>query len=382
MRQQDTALAIAIQLLTQQIIKLPQQITENAVRTARGERPDIGDATTQYQPGFVTDTRDKVNNAPAGDVSRNSSAGSNVERRRVVQEAGGAEGALMKAKGAATDKLADAQGMLAARFAMMIGPLQLFAQVLSANTSGFQVLGKATQLFASVLAPVLLPVTMILATAFVAISDVLIKELEPHFEEYADLIINEAVPAIEEFTDALKGLISDLKGYSDWFDETFGENAVGIDDLFIGGDRVDKALGKAPEDAFIGGDRVGKSLGKAPADAAGAEGGGRGERGGGGDSPVRGALRDVITSLRLSMGKPASFSGLESVGRSAQLAALNQDPIEQRMLQVQQKLLATMERVANNTRPKGSRVYDPARPGLGDFGGDEGSGGGFDSGEP
>lgn len=68
---------------------------------------------------------------------------------------------------------------------------------------------------------------------------------------------------------------------------------------------------------------------------------------------VPGAMKDVLRSLQQSLGPKAAFSSLTEVGKQAQLAALNQDPLDakvfRRGIETLQKLL---ESVDSNTKPK------------------------------
>lgn len=77
----------------------------------------------------------------------------------------------------------------------------------------------------------------------------------------------------------------------------------------------------------------------------------------------RDALGDVVKSLRLSIGPKATISGLESVGRSAQLAALNSDPLDRTLEELQLKSLERIEKVLVERLPKGGGPSE--RPGLG-----------------
>jgi hypothetical protein len=52
------------------------------------------------------------------------------------------------------------------------------------------------------------------------------------------------------------------------------------------------------------------------------------------------------------------MSGLEEVGRAAQMAALQQDPLEARLMRDQLKVLEKIESAVSKRR-EADRVYDP-----------------------
>ncbi|WP_439626017.1 hypothetical protein [Gemmata sp.] len=95
----------------------------------------------------------------------------------------------------------------------------------------------------------------------------------------------------------------------------------------------------------------------AVANAGGGMGAGAGAGGAapkaGGAAFGRDALGDVVKSLRLSIGPKATMSGLESVGRNAQLAALNSDPLDRTLEQLQLSALERIEKTLSDRLPRG-----------------------------
>ncbi len=71
-----------------------------------------------------------------------------------------------------------------------------------------------------------------------------------------------------------------------------------------------------------------------------------------GGAKTRAALDMVIQSLQKSIGPKAAFSSISDVQRQAQLAALNTDPIEQRILEVMQQSLAELQKIVNGMNAK------------------------------
>jgi hypothetical protein len=57
-----------------------------------------------------------------------------------------------------------------------------------------------------------------------------------------------------------------------------------------------------------------------------------------------------MTAFRMAMGSKASFSGLADVGKNAQLASLNTDPIQQRLLEANMRAAAGIEGIRADMR--------------------------------
>jgi hypothetical protein len=74
------------------------------------------------------------------------------------------------------------------------------------------------------------------------------------------------------------------------------------------------------------------------------------------------SMSAVLASLRLSLGPKATVSGLGDVGRAAQLAALNNDPLDAELLRLQLSALERIERGVADLKPKGGPAE---KPGLG-----------------
>lgn len=248
---------------------------------------------------------------------------------------------------------------LVSKFTAAIGPLAVLGAVVQSNISGFQVMGTAVKVLAGTLAPLLLPATVLISTALVALSDVVLSTLMPGMESFFGVMLSIGLPAIIGFVDAMIDGGKKIQEWADALDPKKNETAA-----------VARDLGEFLRDASP---LTWSRNSSAVADIAdrrlnGAEGGSE-RQPTEGSRLVMGALRDVMQSLRLSVGPRAQISGLESVGRAAQLAALNNDPLEARMLRTQQQILAIMERTI--ARTENDRVYDPVGN---DFSGDEGAG--------
>lgn len=221
-------------------------------------------------------------------------------------------------------------GMLLKRFETLLGPLAVFAQVLGSNLSGFQMLGKTVQLLVSLIAPVLMPVMVALATAITAVFDVLFEKLMPALESWFEMVLSLAVPVLTIFIDMVMLAAQAAKAF---YDGMPSKNEL-VDVLGFDMSDAEKEVMRR---------RMG---------------GGAGDGTPAGEVVVK-ALRDVTASMKMSTGPRASMSGLDGVGRSVQMAALNSDPIEARMLKVQQMMVNLLDKVVANTTRTPAPVYAP-----------------------
>jgi hypothetical protein len=231
----------------------------------------------------------------------------------------------------------DAGSALAASFARLLGPLAALATFLSQTTSGFALFGKAVNLLASTLAPVLLPAFFLLAVALAALSEVIFTRGLPVLEGFFSLIINTAIPAIVRFVDMVISAaeaLDDLSKVKIGGEEIGGEGVAALAAplfapmlapfaaLGFGLDRADRATG---------GPGVGERLmGGARPEARGAVGRG---------------MADALAELRLSLGPQASSGTAASVYSRAQMAAF-QSPFERRMLDIGERVIRALERSA------------------------------------
>lgn len=258
--------------------------------------------------------------------------------------------------------------VLTAKLGSVLGPLAIFAQVIGSAGSGFQVLMTAVKLLAATLAPILLPVFAVIAAALVELSDKIWADLLPHLESWYTYIIENLLPALRQFFDAVMAVVKFVGGAVEAGEvvadaaqdaaDFFQGGLDGVADFFGFGDDEEPAPAENPNPTGAGvytySSGAGGDFG----------GGGRGWLDGAltnptvggvmaGSSPDAGkpdALTDVVRSLRMSIGPRAQFSGLSQVSKNLQTAALNQDPLEARMLEKMTKSLDVLERVERNTR--------------------------------
>lgn len=245
---------------------------------------------------------------------------------------------------------------IATRFLAVLGPLYALNTVLGQANSGLGVFGKAVNVLGATLAPVVLPFFAILATGILTLSDYIQSELMPALGRFYDWALKFGMPVaqkkVEDVSTAIdtanaisKGNVGELPkleklpGMVDSLarnldptgaSQRFIDNVGGAKDLF---DKAGRHLfgGKDWEGAVQ--ERRGTSdpLKVKPEDEK--------KKFNFGES-MNANMRDVIRSLAMSLGPKASYSSLGEVGKQAQLAALNQDPIEAKLLR---QMIKTLE---------------------------------------
>jgi hypothetical protein len=302
------ALAAAIELLRRQMADLPLAIIDNLSRTRQGQTNAAGEPV------------------------------------------GGGTGAG-RGRGAA-DRMGTAVGALALSFAKLLGPLAALHTFLSASTSGFSVFNKAINLFAAVLAPVLLPAFFLLAVALASVSEVLFTRLAPAMETFFNVMISTGIPIITRFIDMI-AVAADALGKL--------AAAPGVI-ASMGGASTNpgmlSATGGIAGLLFAGGAGAGGAA--APAGAGGADVA-AGRPGAGGGSPVGRAIKDTLAELRLSMGGQASVGSVAGVYTKAQMASF-QSPFERRILAIGEEVVRMMAR-ATGERVPGTGVGTDRAPG-------------------
>ena len=220
------------------------------------------------------------------------------------------------------EPLTRAFGMVTAKLAAIAGPFALLAQVLNSTTSGMQTLGTGTKVLASVFGPIFLPAALLLATEFVAIADVLTSKGMPALQSFFELIVDGCLPGIEMLVQMFQ-VLADAGSLTASMMKGLGDAMVFVTTLATG--RGNESSASAPT-----------------------------------------ALRDVLASFRMSIGPKAQMSGLAEVGKAAQMAALNADPLEMRLMRDQLKVLEKIEAAVAKRRtgrrePAGVRSHPRGR---------------------
>ncbi len=110
---------------------------------------------------------------------------------------------------------------VAALFMKLIGPLGVMVGLIGSAGSGFGVFTKSMQLFAAILAPVLLPVFVLLAATVIALSDDMTRLL-PLFKQWFEIVFK-LVPVFES-----------LLKFASALADQFGEFGKQLKDLLVG----------------------------------------------------------------------------------------------------------------------------------------------------
>lgn len=95
---------------------------------------------------------------------------------------------------------------LASTFGRVLAPLIAFGTILSANNSGMSVFGKAVNVMATTLAPILLPPMVLMAAGILTVSDVIWEKLRPRLSDFAELVVTKLIPAVEAFVSVVQTL--------------------------------------------------------------------------------------------------------------------------------------------------------------------------------
>jgi hypothetical protein len=341
--------------------------------------------------------------------------------------------------------------LLVGLFGKLLVPIVSLASVLGQASSGFGLFTKAINVFASAVAPILLPVFAVLAAAVVAVSDEIWNALLPNLRDWYNWILANAVPVFNELVSAVRTVIDSFRdaaaifgliarkptgpaqlqpgltastpeqrrerqkrltddayrpeGFDGWDKNKQGE-------WFMERDRErrgealhwlrtrnqERAAGRAAPDQAAphlqrvldadpsiaeearrdpwGRDERGNSndpsnrplpapgdVGRGGAPPAGGQPGGAAR--GGQKTTFEGALRDVVRSLQMSVGPKASYTALSEVGKQAQLTALNQDPLDAKVLRrTLDSLQELLKAIADNTgkQAQGGPVFPTGRP--------------------
>lgn len=262
---------------------------------------------------------------------------------------------------------------IAARFLAVLGPLYALSTVLNQTNSGFGVFQKAVNVLGATLAPILLPVFAVLAASILSVSDILWSKLLPALGGFYDWIMKVMIPFAEkklgQGNDLLdtgiagKNLLTkgelpkaaDIPRMGDSILRNIVPGAGAYQDKFGGlKDMTNWAGRQLGYKDFNQLAVAGGSQSSAAADTTKPKGTDR-------DMPNFGRMfsqnmSDVIQSLRMSMSPKGSYSSLGDVGKQAQLAAINADPIEmkaaERIIKSIEEFQKAFDRYQSSHEPK------------------------------
>ncbi len=250
--------------------------------------------------------------------------------------------------------------MIVAGFGRVLSPMTGLASIITSVVSGFQVFIGAIRVFAATLAPLLLPVFVLLSTAIIAASDFIWDKLKPGLAAFYESIMGPGMAAVESFIDGIKSAAVAVMDFTHWIERRLFDLDVSSVETEEGGmERRQQAEKQGLKDFLDGKKDTGSSGGDFGPDSSGGDfgpgsGGTTGGMTGGKSSGqyAQGALKDVIKEMRMQQGPQAKFSGIAAASRDVQLAAINASPFEQKMLERMQFALDALEKVATNTNPK------------------------------
>jgi hypothetical protein len=200
---------------------------------------------------------------------------------------------------------------LALTFQKVLGVLGQLVNIVSVGTSGISLFTKAAQLFATAVAPILLPILFAWTVAIAAASDVIFAELMPVLEELTDVFLAYAIPAVVGLVDVIRWAAGKIREALQWVaNGGLGSGAANM-------------AGKLHQ--WVGNNTSDRSKGA-----------------------VKSAMADTLTELRLmSQTTPVSSGGSAAAWSKAQSAVLNQSPFERRMQEMMTKVVDMMSRSAN-----------------------------------
>jgi hypothetical protein len=298
---------------------LEDPIRREAKAKAALEEAEAKEAAGATPPRVVTPSEKALSEFLNDPVRREEKAAKSLSEAQKAErrEQAGIGG---KAAFAATDAFKDVFSGIALKFAAVAAPLALLGAVLSSTTSGFGLVTKSVQLLATVLSPILLPATMLLSTALVALSEVLFTGTQGGMETFFELVIGLGIPALVGFISVVQLVVEQLGEFRDVLDK--------FDDAYKGS--YGEALADDISD-LLNRNILGISQEDLDAQHARRE---RGESTDAEDAVMK-ALKTVQQSFNQSIGPKAQISQLGDIGRAVQMAAFSADPIENQQLKVQ-----------------------------------------------
>jgi hypothetical protein len=302
---------------------------------------------------------------------------------------------------------AKAMDLFSGRLLAVLGPLAILGGILSSAGSGFQVLISSMNLLIAVLAPVLLPIFVVLAVAIAELAMKIREHMKGAVGDFAAFMIDKVLPVLVTLAQVVGGVIGHLISFgaalvkaADGLLTWAGDVGDDIDEAIGLSDGVDRLVGAAEDiaDGVVGGapgstafDIFKSAMAAAKPSPTGAgefggevaTGGGfdadpPGEFSGGGDfgktrapklpadvaakvAEGKAAAADgkidllaaVIKSLELSIGPKAQISSISQAYKNAQLAAINADPLDQLAKRAILQCVQELKQVVANTKDGG-----------------------------
>jgi hypothetical protein len=355
----EALMIVAIELLRREVANLPLAIAMNAGRTAGGPTPP--GATPPASPPQPPSLTPAVFDRPQAVLIVG-------PRPLPVTVVGGKPGG-----GAPKDK-EDDPGMLGklfkqffGTFVAMLGPVAVFAAILHSELSGIRVLVGALNLFASAIAPVLLPITFALAVALAAASDMIWRKIAPALEGFYKVMIDSVIPVIEHFADVAGKAAEGLMKIAN---SSLGKSALGVvgEGGFWGG--LNRTISRSTEAGPDSGKSTSTQISNAVDDFARVMTGGAIDpmimarndlkkrlgmqvetQGGQSDEAKRARAQaelDVKREMAMQMGSQGGVGSIRGNWAAAQSAAINMTPFQAKVLERLQQTIAALERATVN----------------------------------
>lgn len=248
---------------------------------------------------------------------------------------------------------------LSAKILAVLGPIALFGLAVTSAVSGLQPFFASLKLVGSLLGAFLAPIFITLSAAIFAVVTVFEDDLISAAQKWAELIFTKAVQAIDYMEKQAFQLGETLLQAALAALNFVREIQVGIA-VLRGTDK--ELMNKGINDDPIVKSQKELSLALKNIRDTRKAGGGFGEmmnlpflknmKEGDFGKAFRDGIQNGIQEMRMSIGPQAQSSDLLGASRQAQLAALNQSPYEQKMLDLNTKILAALQQSADKaTRP-------------------------------
>lgn len=378
----QAALLAALANLTQQITGLGNVVTilAEAESFPAGGGSGAGDEIADRIDGLsqlLEEIEDNTFAAAQWMAYTSQRAPASTATARAGGDGGGAGGA---GEGSAlAGVLGSVFSVAVAKIAVVIAPLVGLAAVIGSVTSGFQPLLASMRVFASTLGAFLLPVFSLLAAAVLASADAIFANLLPELERWYTFVAEEMVPKLVEFVGAVEEAAKWLREFAKdpvkKGAEAVEENApilseagqgwggliamwmYGINSMKINGQVIPgiKPGNRAPAPPSPPADTGPPSEPQAPT----------GPRQPTPRERFNDALRDVIQSMRMSMGPPGAVTSVSELNRRNQQALLTTDPIQARQDRMFRQVLDLLEKVVRNGEKKPDPMFGPNGTGGG-----------------
>lgn len=298
--------------------------------------------------------RDRITQLPLAIAQNAALAAEDASRRQAAPTAQPATSGRIS--GALT-KIGTAGEALVSSFGRLFLPLAALTTYLGASTSGFEVFTSALKVFATAVAPVVLPAFVLFATALIAGSDAIFRNLLPALDGFFRLVLQTGIPGIISFVDALGKATAALSALSQ---TRAGHALIAGSSLWSTAESAQpgsaEKIAGAGSPLFALLNMSGPAPGEAGAPGTPGTPGSPGAPGAPGapGSPGRltsTAMSDVMKELLLSAGPKASSGSVSSIFSRGQLAVLNQSPFEIRMQDMMRTVVGIMTRAASETDP-------------------------------